>query len=272
MAIDQINSALLCHNKDLPTMKKVLLIIGSLLVTLALAAVIIPLIVDIDQYREELLAVANEQIEGELSIDQLGLSLWGRVEIDIQGTSVTLPNGERLIQVERSYLVIPFSDIFAGKPQVTFELKEPRIHIQRDATGRLNALDLVPSTSSEAASSDQTSATKSPDSSRGSSVDPESNPLAAILLAAQIDVSIEDAHLHFQDAGLALNQKLKGFNLELKDLGLQQPIQLKVWSDVATKLGDLWVASDRLSPLRPMDIFETSQSVNFGTQTCFIQL
>src|SRR6478752_5314026 len=80
--------------------KKLLLAAGSLFGLLVLAAIIVPLVVDVDKYRPLILSKANERINGKLELGKLGLSLWGRVHITIDGLKLTDTSGVKVVEVK----------------------------------------------------------------------------------------------------------------------------------------------------------------------------
>ena len=43
----------------------------------------VPLLIDVDKYRPLIIQKADEQLNGKLELGKLGLSLWGRVKIEI---------------------------------------------------------------------------------------------------------------------------------------------------------------------------------------------
>src|SRR5689334_18767424 len=80
--------------------------LGGFVGILIVAAVVLPFIINIDQYRPQIIGLANEHINGRLDIGKLSLSLWGQVEIDIAGVTLEDINGEKLVSVEDTYAQI----------------------------------------------------------------------------------------------------------------------------------------------------------------------
>ena len=103
-------------------MKKLLLILGGLFVLLLAAVVAIPLLVDVDKYRPQIVSAVNERLYGKLELGKLKLSLWGQVRIEVGGLSLTDAAGRKVLGVNDAYFHVSFDSILAGAPLLTFTL------------------------------------------------------------------------------------------------------------------------------------------------------
>jgi len=205
-------------------------VVGFMIFILALG-IIIPLVVDVDQYRPEIVKIANEQINGELSIGKLSLSLWGQVEIAIDGVKVRDSNGVSLVAVEEAYAQIGLGSLLAGSPRLVLKLEKPDLNLVKDKAGKLNVLSLMkeapPASKAKPAVKKKEEVTEKKDI-----------PGIAIIAAAGIDISVLEAHLKFLDLASGFSQEVNDFNFVVEDLSMSRPMNLRIWADIDTKVGD----------------------------------
>ncbi|MGZ3712521.1 MAG: AsmA family protein, partial [Bdellovibrionota bacterium] len=125
-------------------MKKLLWIVGSILIVLIVAIVSVPLFVDVDQYRPTITAEANKRINGQLELGKLKLSLWGAIKIHAESIVVKV-NGfnEPMLDTKSFHLEIPFMSVISGKPQIIAVLDAPKILVRKEANGKMNVLELM---------------------------------------------------------------------------------------------------------------------------------
>jgi uncharacterized protein involved in outer membrane biogenesis len=211
--------------------KKLLIWGGGFVVLIVAALAILPFVIDVDQFRPTIVKIANENINGELKIGKLSLSLWGKVEIDIDGIELADPAGNKLVSVKESYALISFGSILAGAPKLVVKLTEPNLAVVRDAGGNINLLKLVKK-SAEAVPAEPVAPTEP-----SKPLKVEEIPYWSVIAATGIDFELTKANFSFIDQAGALSQKLSGFNLVLKDISLVRPMTLKIWSELETKLG-----------------------------------
>src|SRR4051794_37617098 len=109
--------------------KKLAIIFGGFFGLLILVAIAVPLFVDVDKYRPMIVSKANESINGKLSLGKLGLSLWGRVKIDVDGLKLTDAHGTTLVDVKDAGFDLPLLSLLSGKPEVRVHLVNPAINL-----------------------------------------------------------------------------------------------------------------------------------------------
>ncbi len=219
-------------NKNL--LKKILIGLGGVLVLILMAIIITPLVVDIDQYRPQIVEAANEQINGELNIGKLSLSLWGQVEIDIDGITLKDNSGATLVSVSEAYAQIGLGSLLSGKPRLVLKLEKPDLNLVKDKSGKLNVLSLV---KEAPASSPGKPAGAKPEEKSAAKTDSEI-PGIAIIAAAGVDISVVNAHLKFVDMAAVFEQEVNDFNFLVEDLSMSRPMNLKIWADIDTKVGE----------------------------------
>ena len=76
--------------------RRIGLLLGLFAIIFVGAALIVPLVVDVDKYRPQIQEATNQKINGSLELGKLKLSLWGQIRI------------ERSHMVDRSRWVVQF--------------------------------------------------------------------------------------------------------------------------------------------------------------------
>ena len=65
-------------------MKKLGIALIILLGIFSATALLLPLFINVDKYRPQIVEMANQKINGTLEVGKLSLSLWGQVRIEAQ--------------------------------------------------------------------------------------------------------------------------------------------------------------------------------------------
>lgn len=211
--------------------KKIALGFLGFIVLVIAALAIIPFIIDIDKYRPQVIEIVNQNLNGKFDVGHLKLSLWGQIEIDIDGISVVDQGGKDVVRVGKAYAQIPFSSIMAGQPRLTIKFVEPQITVTKDPQGKMNVMTLVKAQPEGAAP------VAKPVEEPAKQIAPQDIPFFAIIAASGIDFAMTDARFIYQDAQGAIGQKFDKFNVLLSDISMQRPMTLKLWSDIETKVG-----------------------------------
>lgn len=123
--------------------KRVLIVIGGVFGLLAAAAIVVPLVVDVDKYRPTIVSKANEQLNGKVELGHLGLSLWGQVKIDIDGLKLADASGRTVVQVKDASFRIPLLSLLTGRPEIRLQLVSPQINVLKQRNGKYNLATLM---------------------------------------------------------------------------------------------------------------------------------
>jgi uncharacterized protein involved in outer membrane biogenesis len=215
-------------------MKKALKWIGIPVGLIALVLFVAPFVIRVDQFRPELVRVANEHLNGKLELGRLDLTLWGRIRVAIDGLKVIDRAGKEVLSVKDAAFDLPFASVFSGSPTITLKLKAPSITVLRDSTGKWNALDLVKGLNASTPAPG-TPATKTAEASGPAPA------LPALVLNARFGLSVEDARLSTEDRTSGLSNTIENLNLEVRDLSLSRKTDIELWATLRTKLQDLRV-------------------------------
>ena len=244
-------------------MKKLFIILGSLIGLIIVALVVVPLVVDVDKFRPQIVKAANEKINGSLELGKLSLSLWGKIHVSVDGLRVLDAQKNQIVGVKDAAFDSSYVSIFSGAPLVTMFLMEPEISVIKNKDGKLNVMSLMKET--PAAAPGQPQATGSAE-------------LPSMVVNAHIGVSIENAKLVYKDQAMALSNTIDKLNVRVKDFSLSRKTEVEVWADLKTQMGtDLTVAGPlkfnaELSPVIVNGEFKSgSVNANFSADDLDVQ-
>lgn len=215
------------------TSKKIAVGFGISFLLLLGAAALIPLVVDVDQYRPKLVEAATQQINGKLELGKLRLSIWGRIQVGISGLKLMDASGKPVVSVNDASFLLPFSSIFGGSPRVTLELKDPEITVTKDAKGTLNVMTLIRSVPAGSAEPSKDPATKPSESSAPSVV------LPGIVARARLGLRIQNGRLAYEDFASGTRASIRKLDVDWSDASLSDASRLKVGCELDTRVGEL---------------------------------
>jgi AsmA protein len=201
-------------------MRKIIYIVGGLVVILLLAAVILPFVINVNQFRPQIEAAADSALNRKVTIGDISLSLFSggvsMADISVSddpafGTGPFLTAKSVSVSVEMSPL------IFSRALHVTgLTINDPEVTLIRASNGNWNFSTLGASGAKpQAASTSTTSASTGGSSSAGSDVSVQR-------------LSIVNGKLLVGDAGSPERREYDGLNLNASDLSYttQFPFQL----------------------------------------------
>ncbi len=200
--------------------KKLGVSLAVLLGLFVITAVAVPLLVDVDQFRPQIVQAANSQLNGELKVGKLRLSLWGQLKVQVDGMSLTDSKGRTVVSVADVYLNMPLWSLVTGAPAVTLNLRKPQLFVVKDSAG-INLLSLP---------KDGTAAPSARTNSPGSA-------LPGFVASARLGMRITDAKLVYADRVADLSTTVSDLQLRVKDLSLTRTMELEVGAALDAKLG-----------------------------------
>lgn len=233
-------------------LKKTAMVLGGLAALVVAAAVIIPLVVDVDRFRPEIERAVNERINGKLKLGGLKLSLWGQIRVQVDGVELVDAQSKRILAVKDAVFHFPFMPLLSGSPEIEFRMQAPQVSITRDAAGQFNVLSLMkkdvaqPATPSQHATPPTSGTpTQAPTAQAPAAQAPVAQSpsaareiaLPALALRARLTVELERAEVSYRDEKLTLTNQIRDLNVRLRNLSLSEPTDLAVWADLDTKLG-----------------------------------
>jgi hypothetical protein len=119
--------------------------VGSVLGVIVAAALIIPLVVNVDKYRPLIVQTVNEKINGKFELGELSLSLWGRLQVKVHGLSLQDTKSRNVVSVADASLRMSWMTLFGGAPEMVLFMKNPQVNILKDNSGQMNVAAIMKS-------------------------------------------------------------------------------------------------------------------------------
>lgn len=202
-------------------MKKVLIVLGGLVGFLVLAAVLVPLFVDVDKYRPTIEAKANEQLNGKIELGKLHLSLWGTVKVAVDGMKLIDGQGTSVVDVRDASFNLPLLSLLTGRPELRLVLDNPAIKVIKQRDGKLNVMNLMkPSANAPQPTQPQTAPAK------GTAKGPTEVP--AIVMNARLTFLINHAKLAYRDQLTGDTYNVNDLNVKLHDVSPSSDMPFEV--------------------------------------------
>lgn len=213
-------------------MKKGFVFLGGFVFLILSAIIIIPLMVNVDKYRPEIVSIANESLNGKLELGKLSLSLWGQIKIKVDGISIQDQNKTKVLSVADAYFHLPFTSVFSGSPVLTLKMDKPYLYVHRNKSGEMNLMKLYKSKGvapqASSAGTSQTSSTRS-----------GAVALPALVTRAAMGIELRNTQVKIVDEGMDLKNEIKDLNIVFKNISLTKTTQMEIWADLKTQMGSM---------------------------------
>lgn len=206
--------------------KKLLMVFGGLFVLMLLAAIIVPLVVDVDKYRPTIVSKVNERIDGKLELGHLDLSLWGRVHIDIDGLKLTDAAGRTVVDVKDASFNMPLLSLLTGSPRLRLAMDEPTINLVKQRNGKINAMTLMKQEpGAGGAGAGKPGAAGAP-ATKGETEVP------GIVMNSRFTVLLTDAKFSYKDEVTGDSYKIDDLNLRIEDVSPSGTMPFEISADL----------------------------------------
>ncbi len=198
-------------------MGKLLKVVAGFVLLLLAVVIIAPMVIDPNDYRDEIQAVVKEKTGRELSINgQLSLSVFPWIGVGIEQVSLSNASGfksEYFAQIEQAKVKVKLLPLLSQQLEVsTVVLKGLQLNLAKNKVGVSNWADMLtaPDSKTEAVSSE-----------KGSGA-----PANAISAIAVGGLQIIDASISWDDASKKERYQLMDLDLTTEALSLGQPMGL----------------------------------------------
>lgn len=198
-------------------LKKIGIGIGVLIGLFVLAAIAVPLFIDVDKFRPDILKAANEQIDGELSLGKLHLSLWTGVSVKIDSVSLKTKDKKSVLETNSASLDIPLMSILSMSPSIIIVLNDPKVDVVKDASGKMNVMTLMKEKPPGQA------ATPPPQPAQGGK-----SSMPGFVANASLGLQVNKGVLSYVDEKTATRFKINGLQVNAKNMGLKSTMTLDV--------------------------------------------
>ncbi len=210
-------------------MKKLLLVIG-ILVVLAVAAVgVVLATVDVDRYRPFVVSKLEAALGRPVRLDHIGLGWRGGIALQLQGVAIAADAsgaGEPAVQADAVKVVVRLLPLLRKDVQVSsLVLTRPRLHVVRAADGAI-AIEGLPSPGSR------------------------SGPAAAALPLLISSLVVEDGTVRFSDASpqVPLDLTVRKLEATVRNISLSRPIEFRLRAACFSQEANLTVTGRVLAP------------------------
>lgn len=194
-------------------MKKVLFGFLSLFIVSFFAALLLPIVVDVNKYRPFIEEKVNEQIHGKLTVGKMSLSLWGHIKFGIDGLKLVDAHGTSIVEVRDAGIYLPFPNLLVGSPVLKVVLHQPMIQVVKGKDGKLNLVKLVKS-GSQSSAGDKSYAPVTTSHSNS-----ESNAsVPAIVMRSKVTFLLDHAKVDYKDEVTGSNYDFKDLSFHLRDV------------------------------------------------------
>lgn len=183
-------------------LKRVVPVITVCFGVVVLTLSILPLVIDVDKYRPQLITWVNSQIQGELELGRIQLSLWGQLGVKIAHAELVDASRKPVLSTGEFSLAVPPSSIFQGRPQLVIRLSKPKIVFERNEKGLWNITHLIKKSENVAEKSKP-----SPEPSEARA------PLPEWVGRASVSLDIQQADLEISDLKTQAKYQLKSLAL-----------------------------------------------------------
>ena len=128
---------------------------GIFVATVIVVLLLVPVFSNMDNIRLKALEAVNSNINGELSLDSISLSLITGPRLNIKGIDLKDSKKESIFKLKKATLKIPLFSILKQTPNLTLEIVEPDILIKQE-NSQINVLTLIKKTDSKPATTPKT--------------------------------------------------------------------------------------------------------------------
>ena len=206
-------------------MKILAKILGSVSILIIVIAIAVPLLIDVDKYRPQIVELAQRHVSGNLELGKLSLSLWGRIKIQIAKLRISDFSDSEVLGVDDAYIHVPIISLLRLKPVLNLRMQGAEIHLVKDAAGILNVTKLFKPKQNKAADTPQNSTSG------------EKSTTPSFVQQARLGIEFLDAEVTYKDLKSDLSTQVKDFNLSVSDLSLDHPAELNLWGHLDVQSG-----------------------------------
>ncbi len=241
-------------------MKKLLLILGILVILVVGAVVAAPFLIPTETIKSELTAQVESATGRKLTVDgDLSLSVIPNVAVemsDVHFANVPGSDVADMVSLDKLKVVLKVMPLLSGTVEVSeFVLLEPKIHLEVDAEGRPN-WDI--GGGDDAIEAEETASDESDSSS-------DSLPISELKLG---DIRLENGSLTFVDHAAGTEEKVDQINMQLGLDDIKSPLKMLGSLDYKGETIELDLGLDS-----PNAILEGEKSpIKLGVKSALLQL
>lgn len=126
--------------------KKLLIVCAGFVGILIAAAIVVPLLFDVNKFRPSIVKAVEENLDADFEIGNLKLSLWGGLNIGVEKMILSEKGskGQKpIFKMNDFSFDVSLASIFKAKPQLTLAVSKPEITIVKGTDGVLNVMKIM---------------------------------------------------------------------------------------------------------------------------------
>ncbi|MBI4042312.1 MAG: AsmA family protein [Deltaproteobacteria bacterium] len=199
---------------------------GGLFLLIIFAAVALTLLVDLNRWKPRILEAANQAINGRVELGDMRLSLWKGLRARIEDIAVknsrNFPN-TTLLQVKKAEVGVAFWPLLTGQVHAKFQLQEPQVVIVRNRENQNNISDLLakPAEAEEKPKEEKKEEKK--------------DLIEHLMKKAKLNLQLDRGTMEFVDQLKGANVRVENLNISLKNVGINQPIDFSLSTELVSK-------------------------------------
>lgn len=198
-------------------------LVGGLVLILVVAAIVLPLIIDPNDYRDEIATLVKDKTGRDLTLDgELSLSVfpWLGVEVGHAALGNAPGFGDApFAEIDEARVSVKLLPLLRKEIRMsTLELDGLRLNLAKDESGRTNWDDLAGAAAAGPPAGTETPESQAPAAGKGPA-------LAGLAIGG---VKVEDATLTFADAQAGSRLEVKDIELALGEIRPGQPVRFEL--------------------------------------------
>ncbi len=229
-------------------MKKLAVVLGSLLVLFVALLLLLPVFYPADQLRPKIEAAINQKVRGKVKLGKITLRAFPTLKLHIEETVAVAPapwNKESLATISSIDLKMPLLSLLFA-PKVVIQLNDPQIQLtQRGEESNLSAFlpDPQVAAAQEAAA---TPVQPGEEKAVGETIDALPGFVANRVRAARVDFTIQNGSVQVVDLKAPKGNKtsLSKMNFSLEGIGLAHAIEVNFQAAIDYLAGDTKAQGD----------------------------
>jgi len=194
------------------------------------AALILPSVFEVDRYRPQLVDLANQKINGTLSLGKLRLVLWGKIAVQVEKAELMDSQRRTLLSVDDLECALPVMKLISGNPEVQIRMIKPVVQVEKDGVGGWNFESLIRKEIEKKGSESQASVS--------SPSEQKKDEVPSWLKKAGVSLLIQEADLKFKDLGSQSEYELKQVSIQTGLLSLEKIPTFSLSAVLDTKIGN----------------------------------
>ena len=192
-------------------------------------ALVLPSLLNIDRYRPLIEKLAQEKLQGSLSLGKLQLTLLGKIAVQVERAELLDLEKKPLVSVGKFELAFPVLKILKGSPEIQIRMIQPQIYFERNSKGDFNMTQIIRKNSEEKAKGSEEVQTPASVAS--------TEAMPSFLKRAGLSLFIQDADLKFTDQKSRSDYQLKKVGIQTGVLTLDKLPTFLITADLNTQIG-----------------------------------